>query len=159
MGVLFSSAAYAVASVSEDVNHAAPASVDVEEKPALFDEKDNRISVFVSVSCDDPALETAIRVVAQDRLRSIGHINIVESMEDAAVLLSFSAFRAKSEEREQIIYSFAFGAPDTDIVDDEPVSLPRYIYHEAAAARPDELASSIDEKVRMADANFIRLLQ
>jgi hypothetical protein len=146
-------------SVSDDVNHAPPVSIDIDEKPPLFEEVDDRISVFVSVSCEDPALETAIRVVAQDRLRSIGHINIVESMEEAAVLLSFSAFRARLDEREQIIYSFAFGAPDTEIVDGEPVSLPRYIYHEAAAARPDELASSIDEKVRMADSNFIRLLR
>jgi hypothetical protein len=121
----------------------------------------DKIAVFVEVTCDDPALEAAIRVIAQDRLRSVEYVEIVESMNDASVLLSFTAFRSRAgnESRELVIYSFAYGPPDTEIVDGEVVSLPRYLYHEAVASRSDELATAIDENVRTVDADFIRLLR
>jgi hypothetical protein len=134
-------------------------SADVTRKAPLFQESDgDPISVYVLAVCDDPALEAAIRVIAQDKLRSMGHAAVAESMEESSVLLSFAAYRARVGERDHIVYSFAYGAPDTEFVDDTPVSLPRYIYHEAVLTRPDELASSINANIAAADSDFIRRL-
>ncbi|MDR0649206.1 MAG: hypothetical protein LBF92_07700 [Synergistaceae bacterium] len=129
------------------------------QKAPLFQGNDgDTVSVYVLAVCDDLALEAAIRVIAQDKLRSIGHVAVVESMEESSVLLSFSAYRVRAGERDHIVYSFAYGTPDTEFVDGTPVSLPMYISHEAAITRPDELASSISASIAAADANFIRRL-
>jgi hypothetical protein len=117
------------------------------------------MSISIQTVCDDPALEAAIRVIVQDKLRSMEHFAVVESMEEASVLFSFSAYRARVEGKDHIVYSFAYGAPDTEYVDGTPVSLPRYIYHEATLTRPDELASSINSNIAAADANFLRRLR
>jgi hypothetical protein len=135
-------------------------SADVTQKAPLFQENvGDAISVYVLAVCDDPALEAAIKVIAQDKLRTLDHVAVVESMEEASVLLSFSAYRARVGERDHIVYSFAYGAPDTEFVDGTPVSLPRYIYHEAAFTRPDDLASSINANIAAADSDFIRRLR
>ncbi|MDR1516353.1 MAG: hypothetical protein LBS45_11725 [Synergistaceae bacterium] len=135
-------------------------SADETRETSLFlEDERGGISVYIAAACDDPALEAAIRVIAQDRLRTLDHVTVVESMDEAAVLLSFFAFRTRVEEKDQIVYSFAYGAPDTEFVDGAPVSLPRYIYHDAALTRPDELASSINGNIAAADADFIRRLR
>jgi hypothetical protein len=132
---------------------------DEPQKTPLFQESGEEISIYIIVFCDDPALEAATRVIAQDKLRSLEHVTIAGSMEESAVLLSFSAFRTRVEEKEQIVYSFAYGTPDTEFVDGEPVALPRYIYHEPVITRPDELASCINGNILSADSNFIRHLR
>jgi hypothetical protein len=134
-------------------------SADEPRKAPLFQDTSDAISIYVMVACEDPALEAAIRVIAQDKIRSLEHAGIAGSMEESAVLLSFSAFRARIEENEQIVYSFAYGTPDTEFVDDVPVSLPRYIYHESVMTRPDDLASCINGNIAAVDSDFIRHLR
>jgi hypothetical protein len=132
---------------------------DEPQKTSLFQDEGDAISIYIMAACDDLALEAAIRVIAQDKLRSIEHVAVAESMEESAVLLSFSAFRTRVEEREQIVYSFAYGTPDTEFVDGVPVTLPRYIYHEAVITRPDELASRINGNITAVDSDFVRYLR
>jgi hypothetical protein len=125
--------------------------------------KDEKISIFVSVSCEnDMALEAAMRVVAHDRLRTVKNIKIAGSIDEASVLLSFAGFRSQpvsGDSRGQIIYSFAYGVPDLELVDNDAVSLPRYIYHEAILTNANGLASSIDENIQKANDNFIKRLR
>jgi hypothetical protein len=155
--ILYISALFASAAFGEG----AGVSADLPPAPPLFRDSD-KISVFVAVSCEDElALETAIRVVASDRLHSMNNVEVAGSIEEASVLLSFEAFRLRKEGelRDMIVYSFAYGTPDTEYINDEPVSLPRYLYHQAVVARGDELAARIYENIKTADENFIRLIR
>jgi hypothetical protein len=151
-------AAERIQALDDDGTAIVPA--DETKKAPIFQESErDGIAIYIMTTSDDPALEAAIRVIAQDKLRVLEHVATVESIDEASVLLSFSAFRTRVEEREQIVYSFAYGAPDMEIVDGTPVSLPRYIYHEAVLTRPDELASSINGNIIAVDSNFIRHLR
>lgn len=121
------------------------------------------VGVFVSAFCGgDETLAAAIKLVAEGKLRPLKGVRIVESMNEAGIILSFSGFRVPASDDqapERIVYSFAFGTPDFEFVDDEFVSLPRYIYHEAVYSTKNELSTAVGANVQTVDEELLSLIR
>lgn len=137
------------------------------ESEALEKEKDEmesgRVAVSLSVICEEnAALEFMFRETAEEKLRALQGVSIADSPESASIMLSFVVFATGVEDLSlpsRVVYSFAYGMPELTFIEDELISLPRFIYHEPVISTVYLLERSIEQNIREADEYFIGILR